>query len=70
MLEAQIAQIGELTIAIQEDAAKFLKGNNAAGTRVRKNLQLLKNTSHEAKKTVSKVKNLAETVKATEKTQE
>ena len=44
--------------AIEADAAKFFdKGNKAAGTRVRKAMQELKNTAQEIRAEVQKIKN-------------
>ncbi|MOA32813.1 hypothetical protein D3C78_1540620 [compost metagenome] len=44
--------------SLEEDAEKFYnKGNNAAGTRVRKGMQDLKNLASEIRKEVTELKN-------------
>jgi hypothetical protein len=56
-------KLKELVIEIEGDADKFYnKGNNAAGTRVRKGLQDLKNLSQELRLEIQNKKN-SETTK-------
>jgi hypothetical protein len=51
-------KLKELVIEIEGDADKFYnKGNNAAGTRVRKGLQDLKNLSQELRLEIQNKKN-------------
>lgn len=50
----------ELLNEVQEDVTKFYeKGNNSAGTRVRKSMQELKNLAQELRMDISKTKNSA-----------
>lgn len=46
-----------LIASASEDAAKFEKGNSAAGTRLRKKMQAVKELAQEIRKEVSEVKN-------------
>jgi hypothetical protein len=51
-------QLKDLVLSLQEDFAKFYeKGNNAAGTRVRKGMQELKNLAQDIRKEVQDAKN-------------
>ncbi|AFD07764.1 Histone H1-like protein Hc1 [Solitalea canadensis DSM 3403] len=51
-------QFKQLLASLEEDAEKFYnKGNNAAGTRVRKGMQDLKNLASEIRKEVTDLKN-------------
>ncbi|MNH45777.1 hypothetical protein D3C79_1083210 [compost metagenome] len=51
-------QFKQLLASLEEDAEKFYnKGNNAAGTRVRKGMQDLKNLASEIRKEVTELKN-------------
>ena len=53
-----LEQIRELVAATEEDHEKFYeKGNAAAGTRVRKNMQELKSLAQELRLDVQKTKN-------------
>lgn len=55
------SQIKELVIGSEDDFKKFYeKGNKAAGTRVRKAMQELKNLAHETRKEVQDIKNTEE----------
>lgn len=55
------SQIKELIMGIGDDFSKFYnKGNKAAGTRVRKAMQELKNLAHEIRKEVQDIKNAEE----------
>ncbi|MEM6262274.1 MAG: histone H1 [Bacteroidota bacterium] len=48
----------DLIISVEEDFAKFYdKGNKAAGTRVRKVMQEVKNLSQDIRKEVQEIKN-------------
>ena len=54
-------QIKELIASVEQDADKFYNGgNSAAGTRVRKALQEIKNLASEGRKEVSEIKNKAQ----------
>jgi hypothetical protein len=54
----KINKLKELMLEIEGDADKFYnKGNNAAGTRVRKGLQDLKNLSQELRLEIQNKKN-------------
>ena len=44
-------------IAACHDAEKFADGNNSAGTRFRKNMQVIKNLAQEIRKEVQEQKN-------------
>ena len=51
-------QIRELMASLEDDFSKFYdKGNQAAGTRVRKGMQDLKNLSQEIRVEVQEIKN-------------
>ena len=53
-----LEQIRELVASTEEDHDRFYsKGNAAAGTRVRKNMQLLKSLAQELRLDVQKAKN-------------
>lgn len=53
-------ELKELVASIEEDAQKFYeKGNSAAGTRLRKGLQDIKNLSQTIRVSVSEIKNKA-----------
>ncbi len=53
-------EIKELILALEGDFAKFYdKENQAAGTRVRKGMQELKNVAQDIRKEVQDVKNQA-----------
>lgn len=48
----------DLVMSLESDFSKFYdKGNNAAGTRVRKGMQELKNMAQEIRKEVQDMKN-------------
>ena len=51
-------QLFETVMSAQEDAAKFEKGNSAAGTRLRKKMQDIKKLAQEVRENVSDVKNM------------
>ena len=48
----------DIMFSAQEDAEKFEKGNSAAGTRLRKKMQKVKNLAQEIRTEVSDVKNM------------
>ena len=51
-------QLRELVISLEDDFAKFYdKGNKAAGTRVRKGMQEMKNLAQEIRIEVQNAKN-------------
>ena len=51
-------QLKDFILAMEEDFTKFYdKGNKAAGTRVRKGMQELKNLSQEIRVEVQEIKN-------------
>jgi hypothetical protein len=51
-------EIKDLVMSLESDFEKFYdKGNNAAGTRVRKGMQELKNLSQEIRVEVQDIKN-------------
>ena len=53
-------ELKELVASIEDDAQKFYeKGNSAAGTRLRKGLQDIKNLSQAIRVSVSEIKNKA-----------
>jgi hypothetical protein len=53
-------ELKELVASIEADAQKFYeKGNGAAGTRLRKGLQDIKNLSQAIRVSVSEIKNKA-----------
>ena len=47
-----------LIASASEDAAKFEKGNSAAGTRLRQKMQAIKRLAQEVRTNVSDVKNM------------
>lgn len=53
----KVEQIQSILDQVKIDAEKFEKGNSAAGTRVRKGLQEVKNLSQEARLAVTEIKN-------------
>jgi hypothetical protein len=53
----QITKLKELIASAEIDAEKFNKGNNAAGTRLRNTMQLLKATAQEVRTAVTEKKN-------------
>ena len=54
----KFTQLEELVAATKEDAVKFYdKGNKAAGTRVRKAMQDIKNLAQEIRLEVQDIKN-------------
>jgi hypothetical protein len=56
----RFTQLKELVLSLEEDFVKFYdKDNQAAGTRVRKGMQDLKNLSQEIRVEVQDVKNKA-----------
>jgi hypothetical protein len=56
----KFAKLKELFSSIEADAAKFYNsGNNAAGTRVRKGLQEVKNLAQEIRTDITEKKNSA-----------
>lgn len=60
VLTQQISDLEALTVLLKEDGAKFLeKGNNAAGTRVRKHALEVGKLTKEIRKSVSAVKDEA-----------
>lgn len=48
----------DIMFSAHEDAEKFEKGNSAAGTRLRKKMQEIKNIAQKIRKDVSEVKNM------------
>lgn len=51
-------QVRDLVASLEDDFVKFYeKGNKAAGTRIRKGMQELKNIAQEVRKEVLDVKN-------------
>ena len=50
-------QIEREFMAAASDSEKFVKGNNSAGTRVRKYMQSIKNLAQEVRKEVQNQKN-------------
>lgn len=51
-------QVKDLVASLEDDFVKFYeKGNKAAGTRIRKGMQELKNIAQEVRKEVLDVKN-------------
>jgi hypothetical protein len=55
---SQFAKVKELVMGLEADFEKFYdKGNQAAGTRVRKGMQDLKNLAQEIRKEVQDLKN-------------
>jgi xylose isomerase len=56
----KFTQLSELVMSLQDDFEKFYdKNNNAAGTRVRKGMQDLKDLAQEIRKEVQDIKNAA-----------
>jgi hypothetical protein len=53
----QIAKLKELIASAEADADKFNKGNNAAGTRLRKAMQAIKVAAQEVRAEVTNKKN-------------
>ena len=54
----KFAQLRDLVMSLETDFTKFYeKGNNAAGTRVRKGMQELKNLAQDVRKEVQSIKN-------------
>jgi len=51
-------ELVDIMFSAQEDAEKFEKGNSAAGTRLRKKMQEVKNLAQDIRKNVSAVKNM------------
>ena len=57
-MSAQFEEIKKLVTDLEDDFTKFYeKGNNAAGTRVRKGMQALKNKAQEIRLDVQSRKN-------------
>ncbi|WP_420387308.1 histone H1 [Roseivirga sp.] len=55
---SQFSKVKELVDSLEDDFAKFYdKGNQAAGTRVRKGMQELKNLAQEIRIDVQNIKN-------------
>jgi hypothetical protein len=55
---SKFSQLQELISEIEKDADKFYeKGNGAAGTRLRKGLQDVKNLAQEIRNEVTEIKN-------------
>ena len=52
-----ISKIGEEFENVEIDASKFIEGNNSAGTRLRKQMQAIKNLAQEIRIEVQKQKN-------------
>lgn len=52
-----LEKLSELNATAQLEGAKFIAGNNSAGTRLRKVLQEIKVLSQEMRKEVSEIKN-------------
>tara|TARA_R100001082_G_scaffold110158_1_gene89229 strand:+ start:205 stop:405 length:201 start_codon:yes stop_codon:yes gene_type:complete len=52
-----LQQMGENLNNIEVDAEKFVEGNNSAGTRVRKTMQIVKKLAQEVRVEVQKQKN-------------
>lgn len=53
-------KLRELILGLEEDAVKFYdKNNNAAGTRVRKGMQEIKDLAQDIRKEVQDIKNAA-----------
>lgn len=54
----RFSQLKDLVMSLEDDFVKFYdKGNKAAGTRVRKGMQELKNLSQEIRVEVQQMKN-------------
>lgn len=56
-LSDRITQMRNLLTIVETDIEKFEKGNNAAGTRVRKNMQEIKKLAQFIRAQVSDIKN-------------
>ena len=56
-MEDKLKKLAELNETAQAEGVKFSGGNKAAGTRLRKALQEIKNLSQEIRKEVSEIKN-------------
>lgn len=56
-IEKAWREITEIKQMLEEDLEKFLKGNQTAGTRVRKGLQEIKSKSQEIRVWVQDIKN-------------
>ena len=55
---SKFSEVSELVNSLKDDFEKFyVKGNSAAGTRVRKGMQDLKNMSQDIRKEVQDMKN-------------
>ncbi|AGA80170.1 histone H1-like protein Hc1 [Echinicola vietnamensis] len=55
---SRFSEIKDLVTALESDFEKFYdKGNQAAGTRVRKGMQDLKNIAQDIRKEVQEIKN-------------
>jgi len=55
---SRFSELQELVSSLEGDFAKFYdKGNNAAGTRIRKGMQDLKNLAQDVRKEVQDMKN-------------
>ena len=52
-----LQKMGEELSDIETDAEKFVEGNNSAGTRVRKTMQIVKNLAQEVRGEVQNQKN-------------
>ena len=52
-----LQQMGKELSNIEVDAEKFVEGNNSAGTRVRKTMQIVKNLAQEVRVEVQNQKN-------------
>ena len=52
-----LQQMGENLNNVEVDAEKFVEGNNSAGTRVRKTMQIVKNLAQEVRVEVQNQKN-------------
>ena len=52
-----LQKMGEELSNIELDAEKFVEGNNSAGTRVRKTMQIVKNLAQEIRVEVQNQKN-------------
>ena len=52
-----LQQMGENLNNVEVDAEKFVEGNNSAGTRVRKTMQIVKKLAQEVRVEVQKQKN-------------
>jgi hypothetical protein len=50
-------ELKSLVASLEADVIKFGNGNNAAGTRVRKGLQAIKNTAQALRVEIQEVKN-------------